>query len=56
MSPFIALTIAISGSRPWTINTARFYRESAALRGYPRRRSYDSKAERTAITSKNPMM
>ena len=27
-------TVAISGSRPWANHTARFYRESAALRGY----------------------
>ncbi|MEI6257254.1 MAG: hypothetical protein WCQ77_11470 [Planctomycetota bacterium] len=32
MSPFIALTIAISGSRPWSFHQDRFYRESAALR------------------------
>jgi hypothetical protein len=32
-SPFIALTIAISGSRPWTHHTVRFYRESAASLG-----------------------
>ena len=30
-------TAAISGSRPYAIHTAGFYRESAALRGYPAR-------------------
>jgi hypothetical protein len=48
--------MAINGSRPYANHTAGFYRESAALRGYPRRRSYDSQAERTAITHKNSMM
>jgi len=38
------------------IHTAGIRRESIALRGYPRRRSYDSQAERTAITDKNLMM
>ena len=35
MSPFIALTIAISGSRPYANHTARLYRESAASLSSP---------------------